>query len=80
MLNIDRIKLDIILEKQDEILSILSTKDENAAQRKKSKWVGSLVGDSTLYCHNCGQEHSKQEKIWKYCPNCGALMEKIELC
>ena len=46
--------------------------------RKKGKWIysGSYDEVGTLYCSNCKHEIDVSEGYFKWCPNCGAKMEK----
>lgn len=44
-----------------------------------------MLGDETLaveysdfHCSSCGQKYKEYVLIYKYCPNCGAKMEKEE--
>ena len=46
--------------------------------RKKGKWIFSGNYDEVgmLYCSNCKHEIDVSEGYFKWCPNCGAKMEK----
>ena len=46
--------------------------------RKKGKWIysGSYDVEGMLYCSCCQHEVDVSEGYFKYCPNCGAKMEK----
>ena len=54
-----------IIENLEEISKILEQECEDAV---------SEVG--TLYCSNCQHEVDVSEGYFKWCPNCGAKMEK----
>lgn len=46
--------------------------------RKKGKWIfsGNYDEEGMLYCSNCKHEIDVSEGYFKWCPNCGAKMEK----
>ena len=44
-------------------------------ERKTGKWIHHTYMPHTKYCSNC-DEDSPYNKMWEYCPNCGAKMEK----
>ena len=44
---------------------------------KHGKWVGKpLAGYCTVMCSVCGSVFLVNSGRWKYCPNCGAKMDK----
>ena len=61
MLNIDRIKLDVTLERTEEILEMLKV------ERKRGEWYSHSM--NFYSCPFCGKMVSEKSK---YCADCGA--------
>lgn len=65
----------------DEIVCVEDIKSIPAADVKEvvhATWIGKpIAGYSTVRCSNCKSVFRENTGKWKYCPDCGAKMDKV---
>lgn len=73
---------DIALKQLAEIGKGLGEKMDDVATVVHGRWIGApLCGNDNCRCSGCGSWHNihanlRGEIMQKYCPNCGAKMDK----